>query len=171
MKSISEAQTMNMRDLCQNIIQQHHDYIHQKGPQLLAQGRELHQQYPAVAPILNTLQDLIDDLTLHMAKEEAILFPLCQRLELAVENVNSHCGSVANPIQVMEADHEHCEGQLEILAILTHQFTPSLVNTSAYAEWLKGLKALYDNLVLHMEKENTLLFPKALEKEWVLQKN
>ena len=39
-------------------------------------------------------------------KEERVLFPLVKQLEAALESFSIHCGTVENPIRVMEHEHE-----------------------------------------------------------------
>ena len=56
-----------------------------------------------------------------MIKEERILFPLIKRLEAAQAPFPIHCGTVENPIRVMEHEHQTVGSALARIRLLTKQ--------------------------------------------------
>ena len=44
-----------------------------------------------------------------MLKEEQILFPMTRELDQAATAPSFHCGSVGNPIRMMEVEHQMAE--------------------------------------------------------------
>ena len=104
-----------------------------------------------------------------MIKEERILFPLIKQLELAQAPFPIHCGTVENPIRVMEHEHETVGTALQRIRELTG-------NHQAPADGCASFKALYDGLARletdlhhHIHKENNILFPRAAVLESALR--
>jgi len=156
----------SISELCSDLIDNHHAYIRREGPRLLRQLPELkHRTDAPLMQIGAVLRTMLQELEPHMLKEEAILFPYCQRLELASEPFVMHCGSVANPIRAMSAEHADCQLQLAQLAELTQNYLPAPEDHPAYAKWLQALQDFSEDLKLHIHKEDHLLFPQALELE------
>lgn len=103
--------------------------------------------------VLDQLDELIDELLEHMQKEEQVLFPW----------IRSGKGHLAGgPISVMHMEHERCGEQLAALQRLTDMFTPPTGACTKHRALFAGLAALDTDLRLHMHKENTALFPRAL---------
>lgn len=154
-------------ELCQDLVENHHEYIRAVGPALLRQAMDLDSDdtradLPSLIALLRTL---LRDLDTHMLKEEAILFPYCQRLAAATEAVSMHCGNISNPIRVMDAEHKHCQSMLITLARLTDNYRPEAGSSPVYASWLEQLKLFAEDLKIHIYKEDKLLFPLALARD------
>ncbi len=159
--------SLKITNLCQDLIENHHAFVRTNGPKLLETGRTLARQrvalnLPAICELLKTM---LIDLDLHMLKEEMILFPYCQRIAVSETPIEMHCGSLANPIMAMQADHHLCNEQLHALAKLTHHYTPTDNASPELASWLKQLQAFAEDLQLHIYKEDAQLFPMALLRE------
>ncbi len=111
-------------------------------------------EHPDVLPELAAIvQDLADELRLHMSKEENVLFPW----------IKSGQGRTAQgPIRVMLMEHEDAGAQLERLHALTNGFTPP---PHACVTWVALYVRLEDfdrELREHIHLENHVLFPRAL---------
>lgn len=159
--------SQNIPELCQDLVENHHEYIRAVGPALLRQAvdltpRDTRADLPALILLLRTL---LRDLETHMLKEEAILFPYCQRLASATETVSMHCGNISNPIRAMDAEHKHCQSMLITLARLTDNYRPEAGSSPVYASWLEQLKLFAEDLKIHIYKEDKLLFPLALARD------
>jgi regulator of cell morphogenesis and NO signaling len=96
-----------------------------------------------------------------MAKEEQILFPAIRSLELQNGSVSFPFGSVANPIGMMEHEHDDAGNALRRLRQLTDDYTPPSDACPTYRVLLESLRNLEQDLHLHIHKENNILFPRA----------
>ncbi|MDX5436886.1 MAG: hemerythrin domain-containing protein, partial [Pontibacter sp.] len=74
-------------------------------------------------------------------------------------------GSIQNPINMMEMEHEHAGNELEKIRELTNNYTLPADACATYTVAFKKLKEFEDDLFRHIHLENNILFPKALELE------
>ncbi len=109
--------------------------------------------------------ELAAELTSHMLKEEQVLFPLIRRIEDSEAPFLSPCGSVANPIRKMDADHDDAVQALMKLRELTDGFTPPHTACFSYRSMLTGLERMEEDLREHIRKETEVLFPKVVQLE------
>ena len=101
----------------------------------------------------------------HMAKEEQILFPMIRDLEASATLPDFHCGSLRNPIRVMEHEHDDAALALSRLRELTASYTPPDDACNTYRAAFAGLAELEADLHRHIHKENNILFPRAVAEE------
>lgn len=94
-------------------------------------------------------------------KEERILFPIIRQLETAATLPSFHCGSVTNPIRVMEHEHDDAGSAIARMRELTSGFLPPSDGCESYRALLEGLAAVEADLHRHIHKENNILFPAA----------
>ena len=92
--------------------------------------------------------------------EEAIV-ELEQAAQAGQATPEFHCGSVGNPIAVMEDEHASAGQALRLLRRLTDGYRPPGDACEAYRALLSGLKELEADLHLHIHLENNVLFPRA----------
>jgi regulator of cell morphogenesis and NO signaling len=158
--------------LADHIEQTHHAYLRQELPRLAGMldkvaGRHGDDQ-PWWRELRDTFSGLRQELELHLLKEEQVLFPLVKRLEAASQKFPIHCGSVANPIRVMEHEHDDAGEVLAKIRALTeaHPLPADACNTRRAL--YDGLAALEADLHRHIHKENNILFPRASELEAAL---
>jgi len=101
----------------------------------------------------------------HMAKEEDLLFPFIAALESAVDEGGirppAPFGTVANPIHVMEAEHEFVGDAMAEMRHLTGGFGAPDDACETYRVCLRELEAFERDLHDHVHLENNVLFPKA----------
>ena len=76
-----------------------------------------------------------------------------------------HCGSAANPIRVMLAEHEESGVQLTRLQAVTDGYAVPDDACASYRALYDGLLALDRDLRLHVHKESNVLFPAVLRLE------
>ena len=109
---------------------------------------------------------LKNDLIPHLLKEERILFPYIAALESNPEHPPSSCfGSVANPIRMMQLEHDAVKSLLAEIRNLTMNYQPGCDVSAGLAKLYAALKALDDDLVEHIDREDNVLFPHALQLE------
>ena len=134
--------------------------------------KRLSRAHAVVAPtrfLRDVFAALQNELYSHMMKEERVLFPIIRQLEEAraqgLKSIQFHCGSVNNPIQVMEHEHADAGAALSRMRELTGDFQPPDDACETYCALLSGLRDLETDLHLHIHKENNFLFPGAAELE------
>jgi len=174
--------TAPLRELIRHIISTHHAFLKLELPRIgqrLRKVVEVHgEKDPAALPQLEAVyESLWQELDAHMHKEEMMLFPAIERYEIAAERglplPPSPFGSVANPIGVMEAEHESAGLALNRIRELTGGYQEPPYACSTYLAMRDGLKALETDLHTHIHLENNILFPRAIafEKQFSRQKN
>ena len=104
-----------------------------------------------------------------MIKEERILFPLIKQLELAQALFPIHCGTVENPIRVMEHEHETVGTALQRIRELTGNYQAPADGCASFKALYDGLARLETDLHHHIHKENNILFPRAAVLESALR--
>ena len=156
-------------ELCDNVESTHHAYLKEELPRLDFMARKVAMRHGDHRPELVELRDVFlvfkDELESHMAKEEQVLFPLCRRLDRGDASSPSHCGSVQNPIRVMIREHDDAGNALERMRDLTHGFVPPGDACNTYRAYFDALATLERDMHRHVHKENSVLFPKAIEAE------
>ena len=114
-------------------------------------------------PLYEKVTALVNDLLPHMEKEENVLFPYLLQLDTATSAPPMHCGTVANPISVMEREHDETGVLLKEINELTDNFTPPDWACNTYRVLFDRLKTLEKETHKHIHLENCLLFPKTLQ--------
>ncbi len=155
------------------IEKKHHRYVEENLVlinQKLDQLVERHGENHAFLFELNGLfKQLSANLSTHMKKEELILFPYINNLVKA-----SISGTVpqtpifmraANPISMMEAEHQEEGARLEKIAQLTNNYTPPEYACGTWQFVYEKLNEFEKDLHMHIYIENSILFPKAISLE------
>jgi regulator of cell morphogenesis and NO signaling len=160
-----DAAALSQAELIDHIEQKHHAYVRGELPRLVEMADRLATKHgrrdPRLPEIADTVRALADEMASHMQKEEQILFPLVRRIEQGARD-SFHCGSIANPIRMMEAEHESAGQALARLRELTDNFTPGAEACNTHRALLAGLAEFEQDLHRHVHKENNVLFPRAL---------
>lgn len=158
-----------LAELCDHIEATHHEYLRRELPRLGGLTEKVakvhgpnHREMVELGEVFAGLEAELSD---HMMKEEQILFPMIRKLEQAAGLPSFHCGSIANPIRVMELEHDSAGGALARMHELTCGYTcpPDACNT--WRAMVDGLRQLEVDLHQHIHKENNILFPRALHRE------
>jgi regulator of cell morphogenesis and NO signaling len=123
------------------------------------------EAHPALLQVQQTFEELRAELEPHMFKEERILFPAIRQLETAAAPPVFPFGTVANPIRVMESEHDHAGGALDRMRVLTDEYLTPSDACNTYRAMLDGLRELEQDMHTHVHKENNILFPRAAEVE------
>lgn len=161
--------------LIAHILQKHHAYLRNELPRLAKMVAKVHdvhgERHPELAEVRQTYDGLHVELASHMMKEEQILFPLIEAMESSQSLEATHCGSVNNPISMMEHEHDSAGAALARMRSLTGDFAPPEDACNTYRVLLDGLAELEADLHRHIHKENNILFPRASELEEVLARS
>jgi regulator of cell morphogenesis and NO signaling len=157
--------TLTLTEVADHIQTTHHAYLKAELPRLefmTAKVARVHGEHDARLPqVSQVFRDFQWAMVSHMQKEEEILFPMIRELEASATAPAFHCGSVANPVQVMELEHDQAGGALAKLRELTDGFTPPAWACNTYRAMLEGLATLEQDMHAHVHKENNILFPRA----------
>lgn len=159
--------------LAQHIEDVHHRYVTEKIPmitQLLQKIVSVHgAQHPELAETEKIFQISAGEFSMHMKKEELILFPFVKKMMVAKRNAEPypapHFGTVENPVRMMMHEHDEEGERFRQIAQLNNNYTPPADACNTYATTLALLKEFEDDLHLHIHLENNILFPKSLKLE------
>jgi regulator of cell morphogenesis and NO signaling len=172
-EDLTDDSSLSPSLLADRIVETHHVYVRQALPRLdtlfdkvVAAHGENHPELLAMRPVFRALKA---ELELHLLKEEQILFPLIKRLEAAATLPPIHCGTVDNPIFVMEHEHDSAGSALKRLRDLSGGFVAPADGCSTYRVLFHELAEFEADLHRHIHKENNILFPRASEMEAMLR--
>lgn len=147
-----------IEDLIQHILTTYHEPLKQELPRIEEMARKVHRVHGDKDPerlsrILSTFCALQQDLVLHLAKEEQILFPM----------ILAGDGAMAGgPISVMEHDHDAAGSMLRTLRELTDDYVPPEMACNTWRALWAALADLERALHEHIHLENNVLHPRAL---------
>ena len=161
--------TASLKDLIEHILDTHHAYMRRALPRISkiiehVAPRHGHQ-HPVLLQLRAPFAALRADLEMHTMKEEQILFPMIIAIEQGDDNRGSHCGSVRNPIHVMEMEHAGADDGITRLRALTNNFTPEDDACTMHRVLFDALHELDDDIHIHIHKENDILFPRGIALE------
>lgn len=164
-----DAAAMTLTALADHIVATHHAYLKSELPRLEAMTFKVAKVHGGedarLRQVHETFLGLAAEMTSHMMKEEQILFPMVRHLEVSPTAPVFHCGSLANPIRMMEMEHDQAGGALAKLRELTDGFNPPDWACNTYRAMLDALAHLEGDLHQHVHKENNILFPRAIALE------
>jgi regulator of cell morphogenesis and NO signaling len=151
-------QTASLTDLIDHILTKHHAWLKTELPRLSRLQQKVTAAHGAahadsLVPLAETLEALRQELEAHMMKEETILFPM----------IRAGSASVANPISVMEHEHDSAGRALERMRAVTGNYTLPADACNSYRALFAGLRELEADLHQHIHLENNILFPRAAQ--------
>ena len=159
---------MTAEQLISYILIHHHFYVKQSMPTILSHLEKVvnkhGERFPYMVEVLQLFREIADEMTMHMHKEEVILFPRIKdvaALQDAHQHRNLVAGYIAAPIQVMEHEHDHAGNILYQVRSLTNNYTPPAQACTTFQVCLAELKAFEEDLHRHVHLENNILFPLA----------
>jgi regulator of cell morphogenesis and NO signaling len=155
------------------IVNTHHSYVKTQLPDIKAYAEKVMNvhgsQHPELIRIFQLVEEINEEMTAHMIKEENVLFPYVKQLVAAKNNQlplpSARFGSVQNPISVMEMEHEMVGKNLAEIRQLTNNYSLPAGACASYSLLYKLLNEFEEDLHLHVHLENNILFPKALDIE------
>ena len=161
--------SMPPAELVDHLEATHHRYLKQELPrlsELAAKVSRVHGvKHPELVQAAQLLAELRADLEPHLQKEEQMLFPMIRSLATATSRPSFHCGSIANPITVMEQEHTAVGSLLERLRQITNGYQAPADTCASTRALMAGLAELEADTHLHVHKENNHLFPAVLAQE------
>lgn len=160
---------MKPGELINHILEKHHRYVEETLPSLtlyLEKIEKVHgDRHPELAKINQLFSAAAAALTVHMRKEELILFPFIQSMEKAktegVDLPKPHFGHIDNPISMMEDDHAAEGERFVAISTLSQGYTPPADACQTYKVAFAMLDDFEKDLHVHIHLENNILFPAA----------
>jgi regulator of cell morphogenesis and NO signaling len=163
--------SLSLNDLIDHIVQKHHSYVQRELPRLnhlVDKVATAHADAPnaeQLRALAGIVKGLTAELQSHLMKEERILFPAIRQMEHGEAASDDSFGSVANPIGVMEAEHDSAAEAFEKIHVLTDDYTVPEWACNTYRAMIEALVSFEKDLHQHIHKENNVLFPRALQRE------
>lgn len=159
----------NLTKLIDHIIETHHYYVERTIPTLKAYLTKLSavhgDRHPELYEITYEFMQAADALTTHMKKEELILFPFIKAMEEANRSQfplsQPHFGDIANPIAMMEHEHDTEGERFRKISALSNTYTCPPDGCQTYRVAFAMLQEFEQDLHTHIHLENNILFPKA----------
>lgn len=159
--------------LADYIVQTHHSYVKESIPLITQYAEKVAKVHGGHNPENIEIRDLFravaEELTMHMHKEEYILFPFIKKMAEAKREgmpmPRPPFGTVQNPIRMMEHEHENAGDILKKIAELSNGYQPPLHACNTYRVLYAKLQEFENDLHQHVHLENNILFPKAIQME------
>ncbi|MFA6235198.1 MAG: hemerythrin domain-containing protein, partial [Bacteroidota bacterium] len=127
------------------------------------------EHHPEVREIAAIWQQVQMELEAHMIKEERILFPFIKQLAAADNGdgptIASGFGTVRNPIEMMEHEHDSVGLALDHMRKLADGFTPPADACTTFQLFYRELDEFERDLHMHIHLENNVLHPRAIAME------
>jgi regulator of cell morphogenesis and NO signaling len=125
--------------------------------------------HPELFELQKIFSELAESLVPHMRKEENILFPFIEQLDLAAKRSMlppiPHFGTVRNPIQMMMNEHDADGDRLRKMREITKNYVLPEGACPSFTALYAGLEDLERDLHRHIHLENNVLFPAAASLE------
>lgn len=159
--------------LADYIVKVHHDYVRKSLPPLQSYTHAVARAHGTTNPETIAIETLFDELAgeflKHMDGEEQILFPYIERLcaasKIGVPVADTKFGSVNEPVQMMEGDHDHAGEIMHRIRALSGGYVPPETACNTYRLMLAKMEEFEADLHRHVHLENNVLFPAAIRME------
>jgi regulator of cell morphogenesis and NO signaling len=175
-KDASNGHDFNSWDLdflADYIVNTHHKYVAEANDLIIQYSDKVANvhghHYSEVVEINKLFHAIANELKMHMHKEEMMLFPFIKEIALAKKNgtplPQSPFGTIQNPINMMEAEHDDAGDIIKQIAELSNNYTPPAEACNTYRALYAKLEEYQNDLFQHIHLENNILFPKAIQLE------
>ncbi len=164
----------NLDFLTDYIVNTHHSYGKKTIPDIriyAAKVATVHgAHHPELLRINQLAQEVCDEMSSHMVKEETVLFPYIKQLVTAKNNGTGkvqfgNLQTVETPINMMEMEHELVGGNMNEIRKISNNYELPEDTCASYSFLFKTLDEFENDLHIHVHLENNILFPKALDLE------
>jgi len=166
-------QNAPVADLIAHINATHHVFVREECPRIEALAEKVvsvhGKNHPELLQVQETFAALAGELSVHLMKEEQILFPYVIRMEesvLAGEPAPpAMFGTVMNPVRMMMQEHDGAGDALKQLRALSNDYAVPTDACISYKTLYQALQDFEADLHQHIHKENNILFPRAIAME------
>ena len=165
-----EFNDMNLGLLIDYIESNHHAYVRNAIPVIQAHLQKVvnahGKNHPEMKEINEHFNDVADEMTMHMKKEEQMLFPYIRQMAESQKQQDAIVApsfkTVRNPISVMEFEHERAGQAMAKIRTISHNYEPPADACTTFRLCLTELDEFERDLHKHVHLENNILFPKAV---------
>lgn len=162
-----------LAELAQYIVDRHHSFTRTELARitsLISKVVSAHgQNHPELARVQSLFAGLHEELTMHMMKEERVLFSYIIEMEEAARfhrrPPTPMFGTVQNPVAAMIMEHEAAGQALEKIREITNGYAAPPDGCASYQTLFQALPAFSADLHQHIHLENNILFPRSVELE------
>ena len=162
-----------LSELTRHIREKHHHYVREAIPRTEALAEKVTakhgENHAELANIRNLFAEVGQEMSMHMRKEEQVLFPYIDALEQAT---NGHRGveppffqTVKNPIYTMMKEHDVAGNLVQQIRNLSANYAVPADACTSYKALYEALREFEADLHQHVHLENNVLFPRAVEME------
>jgi regulator of cell morphogenesis and NO signaling len=163
----------SLAELTAHIVRTHHAFVRREIPQIESLAEKVATKHgvnhPELLHIRSVFRGVAQELTMHMMKEESVLFPYIERMEEAVIEhqpiLPPPFGTIANPVRMMEQEHESAGAAFKAIRETSHDYTAPADACVSYQAFYRELDVFEKDLHQHIHLENNVLFPRAMEME------
>jgi regulator of cell morphogenesis and NO signaling len=172
-QTVRDWQTEPLADLISHIANTYHKFTREELARLaplLDKVCSVHgKNHPELLQVRTSFQGLAQELTMHMMKEELMLFPYIVRMEEAAiqkeQVLPAPFGSVQNPVSMMEHEHDSAGNALRAMREASRGYTAPPDGCISYQTLYQALAGFEADLHQHIHLENNVLFPRAIVME------
>jgi len=166
-------QDQPLADLIAHIQGTHHVFVRGECPRISALAEKVvgvhGKNHPELAEVQAVFSGLAGELSVHLMKEEQVLFPYIVRLEeasVAGEPAPpAMFGTVVNPVRMMMQEHDGAGEALREMREATKNYSLPEDACASYRALYEALQGFEADLHQHIHLENNILFPRAVAAE------
>ena len=162
-----------LSELTRHIREKHHRYVREAIPRInvslervMAKHGENHHEVSDIRTVFNQVGR---EMIMHMQKEEQILFPYIDALELAASGLGTveppFFQTAKNPIYAMMKEHDAAGELVRQIRSLSREYTAPADACTSFKTLYEDLRNFEADLHQHVHLENNILFPRAVEME------
>ena len=171
---VSDLDDLTLTQVVENIESLHHLYLRETLPvigELVDRVASVHSASDErLIEIQKLFGKMAEDLQNHMLHEEEALFPMVRDMESEGAIKPTRCvDAVGGPITCMENDHELMQAELKKLHQLADDYAIPEHACMTYRNMLEQLSRFSQNMVVHIHKEDKVLFPGAIKAQAALR--
>jgi regulator of cell morphogenesis and NO signaling len=163
----------SLAELIQHIVATHHKFTREEIVRLRALLEKVCSVHGKNHTELLTIHEiflgLAQELSIHLMKEENVLFPYIVRMEETVAQDDSVTpapfGTVQNPVRMMMQEHDGAGEALRRIREASNDFAAPKDACISYQTLYQALQAFEADLHQHIHLENNILFPRAIAME------
>ena len=172
-RAVRDWREATLSELAQYIVEKHHAFTRDeinRLEQLILKVVGVHgKNHPELLRVRSIFRELAQELTMHMMKEEQMLFPYIAEMESAVDKKrprpSAMFGTVQNPVRMMMMEHDSAGEGLHGIREATNGFAVPADACVSYKTLYQALEAFEADLHQHIHLENNILFPRAVKME------
>ena len=151
----------SFKQLVEEIVARHHSLLRKELPRITELMDGLVRDCPDVEPLGEAQQiykKVRSKIETHLKDEELVLFPTGIALESG-GNVPESDMNLRERLAEMEKEHDGCGNALGTIS----QMVSTVVQSELRDKLLHAIQVVQDDLLIHVEKENTQVHPRFIE--------